>query len=141
MKCNDNEPMPQRKNRNNERTLKVLPLGGLGEIGKNMLVLETPDDIVVIDAGVLFPAIEMLGVDVVIPNIDYLIERAEKVRAILITHGHEDHVGALPYVLRELNVPIYAPRMAMAIIRDRLSIAGRHRRSWAVACRMVRRLP
>ena len=91
--------MPRRRRRSasKEHTLKVLPLGGLGEIGKNMLVLETDDDIVVIDAGLLFPALEMMGVDVVIPNTDYLVERAEKIRAILITHGHEDHVGALPF--------------------------------------------
>ncbi len=103
----------------------MLPLGGLGEIGKNMLVLETADDIVVIDAGLLFPALEMMGVDVVIPNTDYLVERADKVRAILITHGHEDHVGALPYVLRHVNAPVYAPRMAAAVIRARLREHGR----------------
>lgn len=102
-------------------SLRVVPLGGLGEIGKNMLILETANDILVIDAGVLFPAVEMMGVDVVIPNITYLHERAEKVRAIVVTHGHEDHIGALPYVLRELPaVPVYAPRMAAEIVRDRL---------------------
>jgi ribonuclease J len=101
--------------------LRVIPLGGLGEIGKNMMALEMGHDIVVIDAGVLFPKEEMLGVDLVIPDISYLIENRSKVRAILITHGHEDHIGALPYILRELNVPVYAPKLAYALIQARLS--------------------
>ena len=100
--------------------LRVIPLGGLGEIGKNMMVLETSEDIVIIDSGVLFPAAEMMGVDVVIPNISYLLENKSRVRALLITHGHEDHIGAIPYVLRELRIPVYAPRMAAVLIRERL---------------------
>ena len=103
-----------------ESPLRVIPLGGLGEIGKNMMVLETSEDIVIIDSGVLFPAAEMMGVDVVIPNISYLLENKSRVRALLITHGHEDHIGAIPYVLKELRIPIYAPRMAAALIRERL---------------------
>lgn len=105
-------------------TLRVLPLGGLGEIGKNMMVLETGEDIVVIDAGVLFPEDDMPGIDVVIPNIEYLTERQDKLRAILITHGHEDHIGALPHILGSLNVPIYAPRMAVELLRGKLSERG-----------------
>ena len=97
--------------------LKVIPLGGLGEIGKNMTALEFGDDIVVIDAGVLFPAEDTLGVDLVIPDITYLKENSDRVRAFLITHGHEDHIGALPYVLRELDVPVYAPRLAAGLIQ------------------------
>ncbi|NQW17527.1 MAG: ribonuclease J [Chloroflexi bacterium] len=100
--------------------LRIIPLGGLGEIGKNMMILETSEDIVIIDSGVLFPAAEMMGVDVVIPNISYLVENASRVRALLITHGHEDHIGAIPYVLKELKIPVYAPRMAAALIRERL---------------------
>jgi ribonuclease J len=107
-------------------TLKVIPLGGLGEIGKNMLALEYHDDIIVIDAGVLFPDENMLGVDFVIPDISYLLERSHMIKAIVITHGHEDHIGALPYVLRDLPVPVYAPRLAAGLIEVKLK---EHRRS------------
>jgi len=101
-------------------TLRVIPLGGLGEIGKNMMAFETTDDIVVVDAGLQFPEEEMLGVDLVIPDITYLLERRDKVRGILITHGHEDHIGALPYVLRDLNVPVYASRLSAGLINVKL---------------------
>ena len=100
--------------------LKVIPLGGLGEIGKNMMALEYDKDIIVIDCGVLFPEEDMPGVDLVIPDISYLIEHQAQVRAILITHGHEDHTGALPYVLPRLNVPVYAPRLAHGLISVKL---------------------
>ena len=104
--------------------LKLIPLGGLGEIGKNMMVLEWGDDIVVVDCGVLFPGEDAPGVDLAIPNISYLLERRHKVRAILITHGHEDHTGALPFVLPQLNVPVYAPRLALGLIRVKLRDYG-----------------
>jgi ribonuclease J len=100
--------------------VRVVPLGGLGEIGKNMMVLETVDDIVVIDAGVLFPEWNMPGIDVVIPDMDYLDENADRVRALLITHGHEDHIGAVPHFLKRVNVPVYAPPMAEALIQEKL---------------------
>ena len=102
------------------RTLRVVPLGGLGEIGKNMLALEYGDDIIVIDAGIMFPEEDMPGVDLVLPDITYLLERREKVRAILITHGHEDHTGAVPFVLRQLSVPVYAPQLAHGLIEVKL---------------------
>ena len=100
--------------------LKLIPLGGLGEIGKNMMALEWGDDIVVVDCGILFPGEDAPGVDLAIPNISYLLERRDKVRAILITHGHEDHTGALPFVLPQINVPVYAPRLALGLIRVKL---------------------
>ena len=102
------------------QSLKIIPLGGLGEIGKNMMALECEGDIIVIDAGVLFPEDDMLGVDLVIPDISYLTEHRDRVKGILITHGHEDHTGALPYVLRELKVPVYAPRLAQGLIEVKL---------------------
>ncbi|MBI2854765.1 MAG: ribonuclease J [Chloroflexi bacterium] len=100
--------------------LRIIPLGGVGEIGRNMLVLELPDDIIVIDAGLSFPKQEMFGVDLVIPDISYLRERRNKVRGILITHGHEDHTGALPYVLHELKVPVYATRLTLGLVSVKL---------------------
>ena len=104
--------------------LRVIPLGGLGEIGQNMMVLEYEDDIIVIDAGVLFPEEDMPGVDFAIPNISYLTENRERVRAILVTHGHEDHIGALPYVLSELDVPVYASRLTHGLITVKLREFG-----------------
>jgi len=100
--------------------LRVIPLGGLGEIGKNMMAFELADDIVIIDCGLQFPEQEMLGVDLVIPDVSYLTERLDKVRAILITHGHEDHIGALPYILRDLAVPVICPRLAYGLISVKL---------------------
>ena len=104
--------------------LRVLPLGGLGEIGKNMTVVEFGDSIVVVDCGLMFPTTEMLGIDLVLPDFDYLLENADRIDAIVITHGHEDHVGALPYVLRELGgevrPPIYAAPLTVAMARSKI---------------------
>jgi len=106
--------------------LRVVPLGGLGEIGKNMMVLELSDDLVVVDAGLMFPEEEMLGVDLVIPDVSYIEERIHKLRGLLITHGHEDHTGALPYILRRLRLPngksppIYCTRLTRGLIAVKL---------------------
>ena len=106
------------------KKLRIIPLGGLGEIGKNMMVLEYGNDIVVIDAGLMFPSEEMLGIDLLIPDISYLMERQENVRGIVITHGHEDHIGALPYVLRQLTVPVYSAKFTQELISMKLKQRG-----------------
>lgn len=100
--------------------LKIISLGGLDEIGKNMTVYECGNDIIVVDVGMGFPDDDMYGIDVVIPDISYLIKNASKIRAIFLTHGHEDHIGALPYVLRSINAPIYATRMTAGLVRLKL---------------------
>lgn len=100
--------------------LKVIPLGGLGEIGLNMMALEYAGRIVVIDAGLMFPKEDMLGVDLVIPDISYLTEHADQVQAIMLTHGHEDHIGALPFVIKALNVPMYGTRMTLGLVKNKL---------------------
>ena len=100
--------------------LKIIPIGGLSEIGKNMLLLEYGNDILIVDAGLMFPSEDMLGIDLVIPDINYLLDKKDRVRGIVITHGHEDHIGALPYVLPQLNVPVYATSLTHGLIRVKL---------------------
>ncbi|MBD5466304.1 MAG: ribonuclease J [Lachnospiraceae bacterium] len=111
----------------NSSKLKIIPLGGLEQIGMNITAFEYEDCIIVVDCGLSFPADDMLGIDLVIPDITYLKENAEKVRGFMITHGHEDHIGALPYVLKELSVPIYATKLTMGIIENKLKEHGLER--------------
>jgi ribonuclease J len=105
-------------------SLWAIPLGGLGEFGMNMLGLRYGDDLIVIDAGMMFPEAELLGVDIVIPDVTYLKQNREAVRAIVLTHGHEDHIGALPYILGDLGVPVYGTRFTLALVRKRLEEHG-----------------
>jgi len=106
------------------QSLFAIPLGGLGEFGMNMMALRYGDDIIVIDAGMMFPESELLGIDLVIPDISYLKQNRQHVRAIILTHGHEDHIGALPYILRDLEVPVYGTRFTLALVKKRLAEAG-----------------
>lgn len=103
--------------------LRVIPLGGLGEIGKNMMLFEYENDVIAVDCGLMFPTEDMLGVDLVIPNVSYILESQKNLRAIFITHGHEDHTGALPYILRQINVPVYATPLAHGLISVKLKEA------------------
>ena len=108
----------------NKKKLKIIPLGGLQEIGKNITAFELGDDIVVVDCGLAFPEDDMLGIDLVIPDVSYLIKNKEKVRGIVLTHGHEDHIGGLPYVLKDLNVPVYGTRLTLGLLEYKLEEHG-----------------
>ncbi len=109
----------------NERAkIKIIPLGGINEIGKNITAIEYKEDIIIIDCGLKFPDDDMFGIDIVIPDVSYLMKNTEKIKGIFLTHGHEDHIGALPYVLRQLNVPVYGTKLTLGIVETKLKEHG-----------------
>ena len=117
-------PAPQ-KSRNDRRTpVRIIPLGGLNEIGKNMTVFECSNDMFILDCGLAFPDAEMPGVDIVIPDFTYVERNKEKLRGIVITHGHEDHIGGLAYLLKKVNAPVYGSGMTIGLIKHKLEEHG-----------------
>lgn len=114
----------QRSEQRMEQKLQIIPLGGLGEIGKNMTVIRCGDEMIIIDSGLMFPENEMLGVDLVIPDISYVVENEKCLKAIVLTHGHEDHIGALPYILKKISVPVYGTKLTLGILEGRLKENG-----------------
>ena len=112
--------LKKKKKKNNGSKLKIIPLGGLEQIGMNITVFEYEDSIIVVDCGLAFPEDDMLGIDLVIPDVTYLKENIDKVKGFVITHGHEDHIGALPYILKEVNVPVYATKLTIGLIENKL---------------------
>ncbi len=108
----------------NKKKLKIIPLGGLHEIGKNITAFEYGEDIIVVDCGLAFPEDEMLGIDLVIPDVTYLVKNKEKVKGIVLTHGHEDHIGGLPYVLKDINVPVFGTRLTLGLLKYKLEEHG-----------------
>ena len=107
------------KNVNNSK-LRIIPLGGLEQIGMNITAFEFEDSIVVVDCGLAFPEDDMLGIDLVIPDVTYLKQNIDKVKGFVITHGHEDHIGALPYILKDINVPVYSTKLTISLIEGKL---------------------
>lgn len=110
----------QNKKQNHNTKVKIIPLGGLEQIGMNMTAIECEDNIIVVDCGLAFPSDDMLGIDLCIPDVTYLKQNIEKVKGFVITHGHEDHIGALPYILQQINAPVYGTRLTVALIENKL---------------------
>ncbi|MDE6613011.1 MAG: ribonuclease J, partial [Clostridia bacterium] len=111
---------PGKKVKRGAKPVKIVFLGGVGEIGKNMTAIECGDDIIIIDAGAIFPTEETPGIDLIVPDITYLVENKRKVRALVLTHGHEDHIGGVPYLLKELKVPVYGTKLTLALVDSKL---------------------
>src|SRR5215831_10410470 len=107
-----------------DQTLEVVPLGGLGEFGMHMMAFRSNGSIIVVDSGIMFPDDELLGVDIIVPDITYLLENKSEVRGIFLTHGHEDHIGALPFILPYLNVPVYGSTFTMGLVKNKLDQHG-----------------
>ena len=104
--------------------VKIIPLGGLDQIGQNMTLIECEDEILIVDCGLAFPETDMLGIDLILPNFDYLRKNSEKIKGVVLTHGHEDHIGSLPYFLREFYVPVYGTRLTIGLVENKMKEFG-----------------
>ena len=127
--------MSQKNKKSRGPKLRIIPLGGLGEIGKNLTVYEYEDDIIVVDIGSIFPREDMPGVDLVIPDVTYLEKNKDRIRGYAITHGHEDHIGAAPYILRDLPAPVYGTRLTLALVESKLK---EHRLTGSVPLNVIK---